>query len=302
MSAEFNSIGDNGSSSVESLHRELIEARNLAIKTDNLVKNLSADIKQIAKRQDTYQRRYLFNSAVAYVLFVVVIFTGLFMVFNARVSAYEEEVGHYTVRNEQLQTRLDEILADLERRRDAENRAYAFWELIQSGRQEEVVEQFARVQAELTDRAMIELLRDRVNEIAYGLAESAYREGLTYMQNERWSEARDAFLESGSRVERTPWAPELNYNLGLALFQLEDYEGALNHLESALATGELDEAHTADARYTRAEALRETGRLAEAIEGFRGFRDQHPTHRMVGRALHQINRIQRTLDRGQPTD
>jgi len=289
--------GENGQSSIDNLHRELIEARNLAIKTDNLVKNLSADIKQIAKRQDAYQRRYLFNSAVAYVLFVVVIFTGLFMVFNARVSSYEDEVEHIRNLNDQLHTRLEEALADLERRRDAENRAYAFFELIESGRSEEVVEQFAQVQAQLSDRAMIELLRDRVDETAYGLAETSYREGVAHMQNELYSEARDAFVDSLNRVERTPWAPELNYHLGVALYQLEDYEGALHYIESALATEELDAAQGAMGRYHKGLALYETGRLAEAIEAFDDFRDHHPNHRYAGRALHQINRIQRTLDR-----
>ena len=285
--------------SIDSLQHELIEARNIAIKTDNLVKNLGADIKQIAKRQDSYQRKYLFNSAVAYVVFSALIFTGLYLVFNTRVSAYEREVAHYQSANEQLQERLDTSVAELERRRQSEDRAYAFFELIQSGRREEVVEQFSEVQAQLSDRAMVELLRDRVAEISYGLADEAYREGLTLAQNEQWSDARDAFLDSLNHVQRTPWEPELHYNLGLVLYELSDFEGALHYLDEALASQELDEAHSADTRYTRGLALESTGRLAEAIEAFRDFRTNHQYHRNANRALHYINRIQRTIDRSQ---
>ena len=299
MAPNANNDDKKGSATFDSLQHELIEARNLAIKTDNLVKNLGADIKQIAKRQDSYQRKYIFNSAVAYVVFSVLIFTGVYLVYDTRVTSYEREVAHYQSANEQLQERLDVSLAELERRRQSEDSAYAFFELIQSGRREEVVEQFGEVQAQLSDRAMVELLRDRVEEISYGLADEAYREGLTWAQNEQWSDARDAFLDSLNRVERTPWSPELHFNLGLALNELADYEGALHYLDEALASQELDEAHSASARYTRALALESTGRLAEAIEGFRDFRSNHPYHRNTNRALHNINRIQRVIDRSE---
>jgi len=282
---------------LESLHKELIEARNLAIKTDNLVKNLGAEIKQIARRQDTYQRRYLLNSAVAYVLFVVVIFTGLYLAFDAKLSSAQREVEHYTARNTALEERLEEAERDLQLRRDSQNRAYAFFELLEHGDPDEVVEQFTELQAQITDRAMIELLRDRVEEINYNLAEQAFREGLGYMSAENWSDARDAFLKSLNHVERTPWQPELDYNLGDALFNLGDYEGALYYFDEALSAEDLDEAHQAMARYRRAMCLESTGRLAEAVQAYQEYRDRHSSHRYTGRALHRINSIQRELER-----
>lgn len=298
MTTSGNSRNDKSSKvSLDSLQKELIEARNQAIKTDNLVKNLSADIKLIAKAQDGYHRKYLFNSAVAYVVFSVLIFTGLFMVFRTQTKAYEDEVEHYRIRNEQLQDELDVAQTDLDRRRRSEDQAYAFFELIQSGRSDEVVEQFPQVQSELTDRAMVELLRDRVAEINYTLADEAYREGLGHVNAERWSDARDAFLDSLNHIERTPWAPELHLNLGLALYSLEDFEGALHYLDQGLASQELDEAHAAKARFHRGLCLESTGRLGEAIDAFRAFREHHETHRLSGRALYYINRIQRVIDR-----
>ncbi|MCA9563394.1 MAG: hypothetical protein KC561_07890 [Myxococcales bacterium] len=287
---------------IEALHRELIEARNLAIKTDNLVKNLNADIKQIAKRQDAYQRRYLFNSAVAYVLFVVVIFTLMYLVFDTRVSSYESERTHLEARNESLQEDLDTALDELERRREADDRAFSFFELIQSGRREEVVAQFNEVQAQLSNRAMIELFRDRVQEINYELAEDAFRTGMGHAQEERWSEARDMFLDSMNHLELAPWGPELRYELGLSLYELDDYEGAIHFLDEALATEELDEAQDAWGRYVRGQALQDTGRLSEAVEAFADFRDRYGAHRYAGRALHYINRIEREIDRGGDDD
>ena len=45
------------------IKREIIESRGLVIKTNNLTNALSADIKSIAKRQQTYERRLSWNSA-----------------------------------------------------------------------------------------------------------------------------------------------------------------------------------------------------------------------------------------------
>ena len=52
------------------LKREIIESRGLIIKTNNLTNALSADLKSIAKRQQGYERRLVWNSATAYVVFV----------------------------------------------------------------------------------------------------------------------------------------------------------------------------------------------------------------------------------------
>ena len=52
------------------LKREIIETRGLIIKTNNLTNALSADLKSIAKRQQGYERRLVWNSATAYIVFV----------------------------------------------------------------------------------------------------------------------------------------------------------------------------------------------------------------------------------------
>src|SRR6516164_9872270 len=74
------------------IKREIIESRGLVIKTNNLTNALSADIKSIAKRQQTYERRISWNSAVAYVVFVVVVFAALKLAWDARVDQFYELV------------------------------------------------------------------------------------------------------------------------------------------------------------------------------------------------------------------
>jgi tetratricopeptide (TPR) repeat protein len=282
--------------SVDALHRELIEARNLAIKTDNLVKNLGAEIKQIARHQAVYQRKYLFNSAIAYVLFVGVIFTGLYLAFNAKLSAARREVEHYTERNRLLQDSLDQVEAELQRRRESEEQANAFFEILQSGNYDEIVERFNQISSQLTDRVVIELFQDRVDEITYSLAEEAFRTGMTRIQSEDWTEARDSFMRSLSHVELAPWTPVLQFNLGVALFETGDFEGAVEYFDRALASDSLDDGLRAGAQYRRAVCLENTGRISEAVDAYELFRSNYPDNRFAGRALHSINRLARDLE------
>ena len=76
------------------IKREIIESRGLVIKTNNLTNALSADIKSIAKRQQGYERRLAWNSATAYVVFVVVVFTALKFTVDARVDAIDATSKH----------------------------------------------------------------------------------------------------------------------------------------------------------------------------------------------------------------
>ncbi|PIE05733.1 MAG: hypothetical protein CSA75_03235, partial [Sorangium cellulosum] len=73
------------------LKREIIESRGLIIKTNNLTNSLAADIKSIAKRQQGYERRMVWNSATAYAVFVIVVFVVMKLAWDARVDAVRAE-------------------------------------------------------------------------------------------------------------------------------------------------------------------------------------------------------------------
>ena len=51
------------------IRKEVIEARNLVIKTDSLLKNLHAEVKAIGKRHEDLQKRQWISSGVAYAIF-----------------------------------------------------------------------------------------------------------------------------------------------------------------------------------------------------------------------------------------
>ncbi|MFP2933380.1 tetratricopeptide repeat protein [Pyxidicoccus sp. 3LG] len=84
------------------LRREIVEARNLVIKSDNLLKNLHAEVKAVGKRHEDFQKRQWISSAAAYVLFAVIAVGAALMITSARSSSATSE-----------RERLEKMVADL---------------------------------------------------------------------------------------------------------------------------------------------------------------------------------------------
>ncbi len=71
------------SGDVKEIKKEIIEARGLIIKSNNLTNSLSAEVRSIAKRQATYERAMSWNSIAAYVIFVVLLFMAGYFFYPA---------------------------------------------------------------------------------------------------------------------------------------------------------------------------------------------------------------------------
>ena len=69
------------------LRKEVIEARNLVIKTDNLLKNLHAELKQMGRKHDEQEKRHWMTSVTAYVAFAILAAAGAFAYARAEVRS-----------------------------------------------------------------------------------------------------------------------------------------------------------------------------------------------------------------------
>jgi hypothetical protein len=135
------------------IKREIIESRGLVIKTNNLTNALSADVKSIAKRQQTYERRLSWNSATAYVVFVLVVFAALKLAWDARVDQIKAETQDRTGENERLKKDLKEAQRREDGRSRAETRAAQFYDLARQGKKAELVEHWESVKKEPLTKA-----------------------------------------------------------------------------------------------------------------------------------------------------
>lgn len=260
------------------LNQEMIETRNLTIKTDNSIRNLAGEIRELSKEQDNFKRRTVVNSVAAYVLFALLSFGGLFLFFRASMSQKSAEKQLAAESGRSLEGRVVSLEEELERRQAAERTAYEFYQLLANGSKQEVVERFPEVQGSLIDRATVELFRREVDRIRQELANEAYSEGTRAFDDERWEQARDSLLSSLSYQEFAPYTPELHYQLGESLFRIEDHAAAARYFNLAIESNQLARDREAIAYYHRAESLRNLGRDREALGAFRAFVQHFPSH------------------------
>lgn len=97
---------------LEEVRREVIESRNLVIKTDNQLKTLHAELKLVGKRQEDFQKRQWISSGVAYLAFVGLCIGGVVAITNARTASA-------TAERERLEKQLKDTQADIDKQKAA---------------------------------------------------------------------------------------------------------------------------------------------------------------------------------------
>jgi TolA-binding protein len=196
------------------IKREIIESRGLVIKTNNLTNALSADIKSIAKRQQSYERRLSWNSATAYVVFVLVVFTALKFAWDARVDYVTAETQQKAAENDRLRKETREAQKKEEDQARAEMKAQAFYELVRQGKRTEAVKAFETLKDEPITRTELAFFSDAVDRARNELAAQNYQLGQEKARLQRWQEAATAFEES--LEDKSDSAVSANAKLGLA--------------------------------------------------------------------------------------
>src|ERR1044071_8832362 len=134
---------------IREIKTEIIESRGLIIKTNNLTNSLAADLKSIAKRQAGYERRFTWNSAVAYALFATLSFVGLKLWSDVRINEIDSEKEEATRQTRELRRDLEEETRRAEKRQQAEAKAAAYYDLIRKKDFSRVVEGYDDIRQEL---------------------------------------------------------------------------------------------------------------------------------------------------------
>ena len=252
------------------LKREIIETRGLIIKTNNLTNALSADLKSIAKRQQSYERRLVWNSATAYIVFVVVVFVALKLAWDARVDAVKAE-------NEQTRQAVERMTRDLkesqkrdEDRAKAEVRAASFYELIRQGKRADVVEQFETLNKEPLTKTELAMFADAVDRARGELSIAAYHQGLDHARVGRWHEAAQSLEESLRYKDDASHAPLARYNLADAYRHLARQRDAVPLLIQ-LSEASADKEVMDDATFLLAQCLIDIQAWNDAKNTLRSF-------------------------------
>ncbi len=272
------------------IKREIIESRGLVIKTNNLTNALSADVKSIAKRQQGYERRISWNSATAYIVFVLVVFTALKFAWDARVDAIKGETEQKAADNERLRKEAREAEKREEDRARAEQKAAAFYDLVRQGKKVELVEQYESIKNEPLTKAEQAAFADAVERARNELAAERYLQGLEKAHVQRWQEAATAFEESLRYKDTSTIAPNVRLGLAEAYRHLARPRDAIPIL-TALSESSPDKEVQDDALYMLAFCQMDIQAWNEAKNTWRALIRRFPDSRFAGEGKLQLAQL-----------
>ncbi len=215
------------------IKREIIESRGLVIKTNNLTNALSADMKSIAKRQQSYEQRISWNSATAYVVFVLVVFTALKFAWDARVDSVTAETQQKSAENERLRKENREPRS-ARRTARAEAKAQAFYELVRQNKRVDVIEGYESVKNEPVTKTEQAIFADATTRARTELAREQFLLGQDKARVQRWQEAATAFEDSLRYKEDSAVAPQAKLGLAEAYRHLTRQKDAVPLLTQLL--------------------------------------------------------------------
>jgi tetratricopeptide (TPR) repeat protein len=277
-------VGQDGD--ISALRREVIEARNLVIKTDNLLKNLHAELKQMGRKHEEQEKRHWMTSVAAYVGFVVLAAAGAIAYANAEVRTARGDAQANEARAASLQKDAEKIKSADQLRRESSEKALRVYDMLGSEKEGAALNQ-AMTQAMHLDRAQLSALEgkaidDRAAGMKRQLAEAARSAGESAYRRQDWKAASQ---DLGRYVELEPKVSDnmIWFHLGSARMQTKEFQGAIQPLESFLkGTGgtktaqyaglllgqayeEVGNPNRAREAYTRAESLYPGSEFAPAI-------------------------------------
>ncbi len=273
------------------IKREIIESRGLVIKTNNLTNALSADIKSIAKRQQSYERRLSLNSATAYVVFVLVSFTALKFAWDARIDFITSETQQKTADNERLRKEMRETQKRDEDRSLADAKAAAFYELVRQNKRVEMIEGFDAVRKEPLSKTELAAFTDAVDRARNELSAQLYREGQDKTRVQRWQEAATAYEDSLKYKDDSAVAVGVKLGLAEAYRHLGRQRDAIAYLASLAESTQIDKEVQDDALYQLAYCQMEMQSWNDAKGTWRSLIHRFPDSHYVAEARLQLQAL-----------
>ena len=229
------------------LKKEVVEARNLVIKSDNLLKNLHAELKVVAKRNDDNYRRTWFASGAAYLIFLGMAVAVSFFASKASVSGEKAQVEVARAEVDAQKKRVEELTAQLaqkntetETHRVTAQQALGAYRLMSEGEGEgrlKGIDEIAKLDRTKLSALEQKALDERARLLKNELAQSAFERGKIAFRKDDMKGAATDLRRYLTLDPDGPDAVQASFFLGTAQFQLHDYQAAVTNLEKFVANG-----------------------------------------------------------------
>ena len=261
------------------LREEVVNARNLTIKTDNLIKNLGGEIKSINERHGQTERKSFVNSVWAYLIFTVLICGGLYLTFQARLEKHKVDQTLFQKKEASLKREIAELNAELGRWKQIERELLEFERLVREGNKEQAVAKFSG----LRRVRFAGLLEDLIARFKAEVAEEHYQKGVEMFVQGNFDKADEAFLKSLEYEPEPEYLGKLLYYQGMSALRLKDFPRAAEMLRKSLGFKHEFKINS-NAMYHLAYAHDRMGEKRTARELYHRFYNRYKKHRWAKRA------------------
>jgi len=268
------------------LREEVVNTRNVAHRTDNLVKTLGIEIKTIVERQARTERRSFINSIAAYVIFTGLVFAGLYLTFESRVEKYQVDRQLQEKEVAGFKREIAELKADLGRWKQIERELMEFERLVKDGNKEAAVAKFSALRAVRFSG----LLEDLITRFRAEVAEEKYKRGVELFDQGNFDKADEAFLKSLEFNAEPPYVGLMLYYQGMSAVRLKDFPRSANLLREALVH-DLEYKFRAEASYYLAYAYDKMGESRTARDLYFRFFDRYRQHLFSKQARNRFDEL-----------
>ena len=218
---------------LEEIRREVVESRNMTIKTDNALKTLHAELKLVSSQQDAFQSRTWFSTGAAYIVFAALCVAGVVAISNARASSANAERERLEKQVAELTASVDKVKADAAAQLAAEQAALQVYRQMTTLPGEDRLKGIDALQKidvnKLTPFARL-VLQDRAVLLRKEVGGVVLEKGKAAFRRQDWPETI-AQLNRFLTMDPVPEdALEASFYLGNAYFQSRKFEDAIKHL------------------------------------------------------------------------
>ncbi|HEY1417240.1 MAG TPA: hypothetical protein VGF41_05020, partial [Myxococcaceae bacterium] len=203
------------------LRREVIEGRNLIIRTSDLLRTLHTETRAIGARQKEFERRQVRSSAVAYAAFALLAAGAGLLLSVSRTSAANRErdraAAQLNAFIRSVEKEKAEQAAIASARRSAGD-VYGMMTGLPGERRLEGIAALARIDQSKLDPFERQALADRATALRYELAQVALDRGNEAVRKKDWGTASDEFSRCLEMQPSESQHVEASFRLGAVLF------------------------------------------------------------------------------------
>ncbi len=236
-------------SELKKLEKEIIETRNMNIKTDNNMRSLFAELKKVSGNQETSARKARIGHIGLYILFVLIFTVGGIVLSELRASLLEEKIEGLKTQIVVLKEENEASKTELQARDSAEKRSLHLIKLLEEKKRAEAVKEFNKIDRSKLSKAEVLLLEEKVKVFRMDLARKHYDQGVNQWRIGGDKSAVQELNVSLDYYKDPEYEGMLHYYLGLSLIRMKKLDEGIEHLKTAL-TLKLDK-ETADKIYIK---------------------------------------------------